>query len=100
MLSKSLIKEKIKEELPFLQEYFGVKRVGLFGSFVKGLATANSDIDFIIEFNKPAGFRFFNLADYLEEKFQRPVDILTPAGVKSIRAKEVAERILKEVEYV
>jgi predicted nucleotidyltransferase len=40
------------------------------------------------------------LADYLENKLGRKVDILTPDGLKTIRVKQVAEKIKKSVVYV
>jgi hypothetical protein len=99
-MDKSFIINTLKVELPMLERDFGVKRIGLFGSFVNEKSTSNSDIDLLIEFKEPIGFRFFKMADYLEDKFHRKIDILTPAGIKSIRIKEVADRIMKEVEYV
>ena len=86
--------EKIKE--------FGVKKIGIFGSAVRDELKENSDIDVVVEFERgKATFENFGgLVEFLEELFNREVDILTPRGIESIRIKSVRERIKKEVEYV
>jgi hypothetical protein len=94
------IKNIIRKEYPYLNSHFKVKRIGLFGSYATNKANRNSDIDLVVEFDIPIGFKFMALADYLEEKLKRKVDLLTPDGIASIRVKEVAERIKRSVVYV
>ena len=77
-----------------------MKRMGLFGSFAKGTSGEDSDVDILVEFEKPVGFEFIELAEYIEELLDRRVDILTPEGIKSIRLKEVASDIERSVVYV
>ncbi len=100
MLTKKEIITILKKELPYLKAIFGVKRIGLFGSFSKGIQREDSDVDIIVEFEKPIGLKFVELADYIENILGRKVDILTPAGIKSIRIKKVAEDIKKSIVYV
>jgi uncharacterized protein len=76
----------------------GVKRLGLFGSFVRGQQNANSDVDILVEF-EPGQKTFDNfskLAFFLEELFERRVELVT---VESL-SPYIGPRILKEVEYV
>jgi hypothetical protein len=94
------VKDVIKKEYPYLKNRFGIKRIGLFGSFSTGTVKKNSDIDLLVEFDKPIGFKFMVLAEFLERKLGRRVDLLTPAGMKTIRVKQVAERIKKSIVYV
>ena len=77
-----------------------VKRIGLFGSYAKGRPNANSDIDFIVEFDQSSFDNYMNLTDFLEKLFDRKVDILTPAGIRSIRIKKIAQSIRQSVVYV
>lgn len=81
---------------------FGVKRIGIFGSVVRGEAKEKSDIDFVVEFER--GMATFKnvcgLIDFLEELFNREIDILTPDGIESIRIKHIKDDILREIEYV
>ena len=75
-------------------------RIGLFGSFAKGEQTDDSDIDILIEFEKPIGLKFVELTEYLEKVLGRQVDVLTPAGIKGIRIKKIAQEIERGIVYV
>ncbi len=79
---------------------FSVRRIGLFGSYARGQQHRGSDIDFIVEFDKPTYDNFYGLSIFLENLFERKVEILTPDGVDSIRVEEVARSIRESVEYV
>lgn len=94
------LKTVIRGEYPYLKNHFGIKRIGMFGSFVAGTADESSDIDLVVEFDSPIGFKFMVLADYLESKLGRKVDILTPDGINTISVKHLAEDIKKSIEYV
>ena len=81
---------------------FGVKRIGLFGSFSRDEGTDDSDVDIVVEFEPgKASFKNFGgLVEYLENLLGRDVDILTPAGIESIRIEEVKQSIMREIAYV
>ena len=100
MLSRRKIIELLQEKQPYLAAEFGVSKIGLFGSYAKEQANKASDIDIIVEFGYPIGFRFFQLVDYLEELLGQKVDVLTPAGVQNIRTKRVAKNITESIVYV
>ncbi len=61
-----------------IKECFAVRRIGLFGSFVRGEEKETSDVDILVEFEKPTFRNFMNLAFFLEDLFGRKVDLLTP----------------------
>ena len=90
----------LRREIPYLKENYGVKKIALFGSVVKGKYNKSSDIDIVVEFEKPIGLRFMDLAEYLEKKLGRKTDILTAEGVRSIRIKKVAQDIKRSMFYV
>ena len=90
----------LRREIPYLKENYGVKKIALFGSVVKGKYNKSSDIDIVVEFEKPIGLRFMDLAEYLEKKLRRKTDILTAEGVRSIRIKKVAQDIKRSMFYV
>lgn len=100
MLTKKELLEKLKSELSYLEKQFNVKRIGLFGSYSKEKQNEDSDIDLIIEFKKPIGLKFMDLAEYLEKRLGKKVEILTVDGVKSIRIKEIAADIERSLVYV
>lgn len=83
-------------------EKFGVKRIGIFGSFARGEASGESDIDVVVEFERGKGTfkNFGGLVEYLENLFGRSVDILTPAGIESIRNDEIKKSIKQGIIYV
>ena len=100
MTTQKEIIRTLRRTLPYLTDTYGVKRMGLFGSFAKGTSKEDSDVDILVEFEKPVGFEFMELAEYIEELLDMRVDILTPEGIKSIRFKEVASDIERSVIYV
>ena len=100
MLTKDRIVELLQEQNTYLAREFGVRKIGLFGSFAKGLSSDSSDIDLVVEFESPIGLRFMELADYLESLFGRRVDILTPTGIQAIRQKTIAKSISESIVYV
>ena len=90
----------LRKELPYFISEYGVKRIGLFGSYAKGTPTKASDVDILVEFEKPIGLKFVEFAEYIERILGSKTDILTPAGVESIRVDKVARYITESVVYV
>jgi len=76
----------------------GVKRLGLFGSFVRNETTPNSDVDFLVEFElgQKKFDNFMNLSFLLEDLLQRRIELITPESLSPY----LAPYILKEVENV
>ncbi len=91
---------KLKLQYPYLSSEFGVKRIGVFGSIAKQEERKESDIDMVIEFDRPIGLKFIALAEYMENLFGRKVDILTKNGIRNIRVKSVSTDIEKDIIYV
>jgi predicted nucleotidyltransferase len=72
---------------------FGVRSISIFGSVARDKARKQSDIDLLVEFEKPVGlFEFARLKLYLEELLGRKVDLVTPEALR----KEFRESILRE----
>ena len=92
--------EKIKSQYPYLSSEFGIKRIGVFGSVAKQMDGDQSDIDLVVEFERPIGLKFMNLSEYMEKLFGRKVDILTKDGIRNIRLKRVSSDIEKDIIYV
>ena len=68
---------------PIAIEY-GVKKIYLFGSFAKGTANENSDIDLLIEKGKPMSLlKISGFRQDVEEKMKRSVDVVTTAGIEA-----------------
>ena len=90
----------IKDNYAFLASEFSVKRIGVYGSVAKETDSEESDVDLVVELNKPIGFKFIELTMYLENLIQGKVDIITTEGIENIRIKEIALSIKKDIIYV
>ena len=73
----------------------GVKKIGLFGSYVKGKEKKNSDIDFLIEFESVDFDKYFFMLKLLEKLFQKKVDLVIEKDLKP-----ELKYVKKEAEYV
>lgn len=100
MLTKEAITKLLRESYPYLAAEYGVKRIGLFGSYAKDIPTQASDIDLVVEFERPLGFKFIELSEYLERLLGHEVDILTPTGIQGIRIPHIAQSIEENIVYV
>jgi len=96
MISKSNILKRLDELKPFLQKEYSVKSIGLFGSFSDNSFSDDSDIDILVELEKPIGWKFFSLEIFLENTFGRKIDLVTKNALK----KQIKDRILKQVTYI
>ena len=67
----------LRDNLPALRAQYGVTRLALFGSTARGEAGADSDVDLLVELERPLGFAFVGLATELEEQLGHPVDLAT-----------------------
>ncbi|MFV0566334.1 MAG: nucleotidyltransferase family protein [Flavobacteriaceae bacterium] len=96
MINKAEILNKLKEIKPILVRDYSVKKIGLFGSFALNEAKDNSDIDLLVELDKPIGWGFFSLEIYLEQIFGRKIDLVTKNALKD----RIKDDILNSVNYV
>ncbi|OFX25522.1 MAG: nucleotidyltransferase, partial [Bacteroidetes bacterium GWA2_31_9b] len=69
---------------------------GLFGSFSDNEQNEESDIDILVEFEKPIGWKFFTLEKYLEDIFNRKVDLVTRKALK----KQLKDRIINQTLFL
>ena len=85
------------KELPFLNERYGVGKIGLFGLYSRDEQNAGSDIHIHVQFERPIGFfRFIAVEEYLKDKFGARVEIVTEDALKPV----TKPRVMKEVVYV
>ena len=90
----------IEEKYPYLSSEFGVEKIGIFGSVAKGIEREDSDIDIVVQLKRPIGLKFIELVEYLENLFNKKVDVLTRDGIENIRIREIAEDIKRSIIYV
>lgn len=96
MLTKTDILNKLNDLKPTLFKEYSVKNIGLFGSFSNNTNSNESDIDLLVELEKPIGWKFFSLEIYLENIFGRKIDLVT----KNALREQIRDKILKQVNFV
>ena len=94
-LTKHAIKHTLFKQRETLREY-GVKRLGIFGSYVSETADADSDIDLLVDLEELTFDAYMGLHIFLEDLFEKKIDLVV---VGSLRPR-LKPRIEKEVEYV
>ena len=76
-----------------LRDNFKVKSLKVFGSFARGEESEASDIDLLVELSEAADLLdFIPLAEFLERKLGRKVDLVTERALKA----ELRDGILSE----
>jgi len=95
-LAKQDILKKLGENLERIKGY-GVKRLGLFGSYVRNEQKGGSDVDVLVEFER--GMKTFDnymeLKFFLEDLLKRKVDLVTYDSLKP----RIKPYVMREVEY-
>ena len=92
----SEIKQVLQQLKPDLSKRFHVQSLGLFGSVVRDDFSPTSDIDIIVDFDRPVGIEFIDLADYIEQRLQKKVDLVSRRGIKD----KYFNAIEREIVYV
>ena len=96
-MGKNEIIDIIKSYRSEMESRYGVRRVGLFGSYVKGRQRKKSDIDILVAFSRDIDlFDFLDLREYLEARLHAKVDL----AMESALRPAIGKRILAEIEYV
>ncbi len=73
---------------------YHVKRIGIFGSYAKGQQKEESDIDVLVEFQKPTFDNFMELSFFLEDLFGKEVDLLTPKSLSPYMRPSVEKEVI------
>ncbi|MDR4887524.1 nucleotidyltransferase family protein [Fredinandcohnia sp. QZ13] len=84
MLSKQEILEELSKNLNTWKLKYGVKRIGVFGSYVHEEQKENSDIDLLVEFNDShlSFDNYIELKLELEDHFQKSIDLVIVDDIK------------------
>jgi predicted nucleotidyltransferase len=90
----SEIKQVLQQLKPELSRRFHVQSLGLFGSVVRDDFSPSSDIDIIVDFDRPVGIEFIDLAQYIEQRLRKKVDLVSRRGVKDKYFKAIEREIV------
>jgi predicted nucleotidyltransferase len=96
MLNLLDIKNTLLAHKQRLSSKYGLSNLAIFGSYARNQQTEESDLDILVEFNRPIGLEFIDLADELEHILKLKVDLVSKKGLKERHLKSIE----KELEYV
>ncbi len=90
------IKETLLSHKQRLTEKYGLSQLAVFGSYARNQQNEDSDIDIMVEFERPIGLEFIDLAEELERILKIKVDLVSKKGIKA----KYLQTIEKELQYV
>jgi len=82
MFQVNEIKSILSSKLPALKMRYPISSLAIFGSYARGEATDNSDLDILVGFNGDIGWEFFDLANDLEQLLHKKVDLVSEKAIK------------------
>lgn len=86
------IKRILAEHKEEIRKRYGVIILGIFGSYVRGEENKTSDVDILVELERPIGLKFFELWDNLENLLGCDVDLVRAKLLRD----EISDDVLKE----
>ncbi|MBI4713490.1 MAG: nucleotidyltransferase family protein [Planctomycetes bacterium] len=86
----------LKNHKAFLRDRFKVKKMGIFGSYLKNTPTPSSDIDILVKVGAIDLFEFIELKEYLKELLGAEIDLVSDKALKP----RIGSRILEEAMYI
>ena len=95
-MNRGFIEEQLYAVKGLLQKKYGIKKIGIFGSYSRNQQTETSDLDILVEFGREIGFEFLEIKFFLEDVLGIKVDLATEAMLQPT----VRERVMNEVIYI
>lgn len=90
------LKTLLREQAPFLEEKYGAHIIGIFGSYVRDEQRSESDLDILIELDRPPKISLIGLVE-LEHYLSDVLGVRVDIAIKKNLKKRIGERILREV---
>ncbi len=96
MTTLSQIRDSLLRSKNDLQIRYGVIYLGVFGSYVRGEQKPDSDVDILVEMEKPIGFfRFIELEEHLASILGVKVDLVTKKALKPVIGSEILREVIQ-----
>jgi uncharacterized protein len=96
MLNLKTVKDTLLAHKQRLSIKYGLSKLAIFGSYARNQQTDDSDLDILVEFDRPIGSEFIDLADELEQLLRVKIDLVSKKGIKEKYLKSIE----KELDYV
>ena len=85
------IKNILKKNKEKLSIKYGLSSIAVFGSYSREQQQEESDVDILVDFNKPIGIEFIDLANELERLLNQKVDLVSKGGIKPSYMKQIEQ---------
>jgi len=83
------IKHKLHELKPELKRRYGVNKLGFFDCYIDTHHNEHCELNVLVELQRPLGWEFFGLKQFIEKKLQIRIDICTPNALKPALRDEI-----------
>jgi predicted nucleotidyltransferase len=87
------IKDTLKKHKERLSEKYGLSFMAVFGSYGRNQQREDSDVDILVDFKRPVGIEFIDLANELENILKQKVDLVSRNGVKAQYLKDIEQEL-------
>ena len=94
MVTLSDVQKRIGPEKTTIFSRYRIRRLGVFGSCARGDNREGSDVDLLVEFERPAGIEFIDLAEELERCIGAKVDLVSAGGIKPAYFKAIEKDLV------
>jgi predicted nucleotidyltransferase len=95
-MTREQILDFLRQHKQEMRDLFGVTKIGLFGSYARGEAKEDSDIDVAVELSRYSADGYFGLLHFLEDSLDKRIDL----GIESNFKPILKPYIMKEIVYV
>jgi hypothetical protein len=97
MRDTSEILDQLRSLRGELREQYHVRSIGIFGSYSRKHQTEQSDLDLVVEFDRPIGMlAFVHLKNLIADRLGMKIDLVTPDGLHPL----IRDQVMNEVVYV
>jgi predicted nucleotidyltransferase len=94
MTAKEQILRSLHEQRALLSQRYPIRRLALFGSWARGDARDDSDVDVLVEVDPSIGMGFVELAEELERALGRHVDLVSRRAIRPAYWKRIEPELI------
>ena len=94
MSERDQILDTLRKQHADLSRRYPIHRLALFGSWARGDAREDSDVDVLVEVDPSIGLRLVQLAEELERALGRRVDVVSRRAIKSAMWERIEPELI------
>ena len=89
---KAEVIRELQRLKPQLRSKWGVTKLGYFDQYLDKRHTLNCELNILVELERPLGWEFFAMKEWIQLKLRTPIDICTPKSLKPILKEEILDQ--------